>query len=288
MQLRTVVPHPLIAPYVHHFWVFESEHGLPATDMRVIVPNGRHKLIIPYRNGLRATGVGLNQAQGQGDIVVIGLWEEPTQISSTPEPTCTIGVEFLPHGLQHFLALSLDELTRAIVPIDDVLGRLGREFSSRLGSTDDLEQAVAMVQSFLVERLQPRAHANTQVDAVLRLLAESGYQLEINELEKRMGYSRRYLHALMTRHVGLSPKRLQSVLAFEQLYRRFSQNKSATLLRDDALALFYDQSHFIRTFRRYTGYSPGKFAELDNELGRIFYRPAGEFPNVQSSADASR
>ncbi|HEY6879836.1 MAG TPA: AraC family transcriptional regulator [Polyangiales bacterium] len=286
MQLRTVVPHPAIAPYIHHFWVFESAGGLPATDLRVVVPNGRHKLIVPYRNGLTARGPGVQQHHAQGEMVLIGLWEEPTEISSTPEPTCSIGIEFLPHGLSRFVEFDLQTLTRGIVPVADVLDRAGRELSARIASTDTLDEAIAQLQLFLLSRLrrEPAPH----VDAVLRLFAEHDYQLEINELERRMGYSRRYLHALMMRHVGLPPKRLQSVLAFERLYRSFSRDKSASQLRSDALTLFFDQSHFIRTFRRYTGFAPGKFAELDNEFGRIFYRPAPQFPSVQYGQGPAR
>lgn len=52
MRLSTVVPHPELRPFIHHFWVFESDQGLPDGDARVVVPNGRHKLIVPYHNAL--------------------------------------------------------------------------------------------------------------------------------------------------------------------------------------------------------------------------------------------
>ncbi len=274
MLLRTVTPHPEIAPFIHHFWVFESAHGLPAGDARVVVPNGRHKLIVPYRNGLTARAA--SEAEGRlhaaGDPVVVGLWEEPSIIASSPEPTCTIGVELLPHGLGRFIAEDAQALTQRIVPLADVLGAAGRDLGARVLEAATAEDAVGVVQAFLRARLARAKGVPLAVGAALRLLEESGHRMEINELERRMGYSRRYLHALFLRHVGLPPKRLSSVLAFERLYRRFSQDKSAELLKQDALDLFYDQSHFIRTFRRYTGFSPGRFAELDNEFGRIFYR----------------
>jgi hypothetical protein len=84
MQLRTLTPHPAIAPFIHHFWVFQSAVGLPSGDARVVVPNGRHKLIVPYRNGLTASRFDTfsrGQHHATGDAVVIGLWEEPTIIS---------------------------------------------------------------------------------------------------------------------------------------------------------------------------------------------------------------
>ena len=273
MQLTTVTPHPELAPWIHHLWVFRSPLGLPGGDLRVVVPNGRHKLIVQYRNGLTAAGAGVEQRHREGEIVLVGLWEEPSIISSSQAETCTIGVELVPHGLTRFLEGDLHEIAGRIVPLEDYLGRAGRELSSRVRSAPTVEAAVDQVQGFLRARCRARAADRSPlVDAAMGLLAGSGFRMEINDLEKRMGYSRRHLHALFQRQVGLPPKRLASVLAFEWLYRRFSQNKSAALLRDDALQLFYDQSHFIRTFRRFTGFSPGRFADLDNEFGRIFYR----------------
>jgi AraC-like DNA-binding protein len=273
VQLTTVTPHPEIARWIHHFWVFASPTGLPSSDLRVVVPNGRHKLIVQYRNGLTAAGGGATRDYREGQIVLVGLWEAPSIISSSPTETCTIGVEFVAHGLMRFFDGDLHELSQRIVALDDVLGRAGRELSSRVNSAPTIAAAVDEVQRFLLARCRALApECPPLVDAAMRLLAESDFRMEVNDLERRMGYSRRYLHALFQRHVGLPPKRLASVLAFERLYRRFSQSKSAALLRDDALDLFYDQSHFIRTFRRFTGFSPGRFADLDNEFGRIFYR----------------
>jgi AraC-like DNA-binding protein len=273
MRLTTVAPRKEIRKWIHHFWVFESERGLPANDLRVVVPNGRPKLIVPFRNGLTASATSMLQHHAQSDAVVIGLWEEPSIISSEETFTATIGVEFVPHGLSAFFPIEAHEISGKVVSVEDYAGRLGTELKRRVGSAECIADAVEIVQTFLLDRLNASTWTTQTIDAAVGLLSDGGYRMGVAELERKMGYSRRYLHTLFLRHVGIPPKRLLGVVAFERLYRRFSQEKSAALLRTDALDLFYDQSHFIKTFRRFTGFSPGKFAELDNEFGRIFYRP---------------
>jgi hypothetical protein len=75
MRLRSLTPHPSLAPFIHHFWVFESDEGLPQGDARVVVPNGRHKLIVPFRNGLTAARIGEEAGAAQhhepGDAVLL-------------------------------------------------------------------------------------------------------------------------------------------------------------------------------------------------------------------------
>ncbi len=243
------------------------------------MPNGRAKLIVPWRNGLTAKGAGATRPSREGEIVLVGLWDQPSVLSSPAGHTVTIGVEFRPNGLSRFFSASLDTLYQQIVPIEQVLGAEGTRFVRRVGAAETAEEAVGLVQSFLCERLMAAGRTQrTEVDEALRLMARSGFSAEISGIADRLGCSRRHLQALFRRDIGLSPKRLQSVLAFEAIYRKFSQDKDSRLLRDEALDIWFDQPHFIRTFRQFTGHSPGRFADLDNEFGRIFYRGQRDRP----------
>jgi AraC-like DNA-binding protein len=273
VRLRTIQPRPQIAGWIHHFWVFESAVGLPSDDARVVVPNGRPKLIIPWRNGLSATGNGVDHPAKEGEIVVIGVWDQPSTLTSPADPTVTIGVEFRPNGLSRFVDGDLDEIFQRILPLDAYLGAQGARLASRANSAETVEEAVDVVQDFLCLRAKASERPRVRlVDAALRRMASSGFHLDIADLADELGCSRRYLQDVFRSQIGLAPKRLQTVLAFEGLYRTFSQNKDGRRLRDDALDIYFDQAHFIRSFQGFTGYSPGRFVELENEFGRIFYR----------------
>lgn len=273
MRLTTIQPRAEIARWIHHFWVFESPMGLPAADARIVVPNGRPKLIVPWRNALIATGAGATQKSAEGEIVLIGVWDQPSILSSPPAGTVTIGVEFRPNGLARFFAEPLDTLYQRIVPLDQGLGTEGARLRSRVGSAETLGEAVGHVQDFLVARLRAVGHPGRgEVDEALRLMADTGFTADVSAIAETLGCSRRHLQDLFRQKVGLTPKRLQSILAFEAVYRTFSQDKDERQLRDEALDVWFDHAHFIRTFRQFTGHSPGRFADLSNEFGRIFYR----------------
>jgi len=257
-------------------WVFESATGLPAGDARIVVPNGRAKLIIPWRNGLTAEGGGRRQVHAEGDAVLIGIWDRPTVISSTQEPTVSIGIEFVPGGLRRFISGPIGDLEQRIEPIGNVLGALGDRLVRQVAAAETIQGAVALVCRFLDDRFRAVDRPTRLVsDEAIRLMAASGFRIEIADLERQLGYSRRHLLTLFQRDLGMAPKRLISILAFERLYRAFSHHRSTALLRDDALDVFYDQSHFIRHFRRFTGMTPGRFADLGNEFGRLFYHGQG-------------
>ncbi len=52
MKVSFIQPEKQLSPYVALIWVFESRFGVPLADRRLIVPDGRAKIIVPYRNSL--------------------------------------------------------------------------------------------------------------------------------------------------------------------------------------------------------------------------------------------
>ncbi|WP_408611482.1 hypothetical protein [Leptospira abararensis] len=36
--------------------------------------------------------------------------------------------------------------------------------------------------------------------------------------------------------------------------------------------MYYDQSHFIKEFKKYTGPSPGQFTSSNHLFGKLFYK----------------
>ena len=67
---------------------------------------------------------------------------------------------------------------------------------------------------------------------------------------------------------GLSPKNLSSVIRFNQYYESFILGNQESLFKNDYYHLYYDQSHFIIDFKRFTQLSPAKFERQMNNLGK--------------------
>ena len=86
----------------------------------------------------------------------------------------------------------------------------------------------------------------------------------IKQLEKKTGYSKRYLDMLFKNHLGISPKKLATIQRFQHFYKHFEGDNI------DIYDLYYDQSHFINEFKRYTGLTPHQYSKMNNDFGRHF------------------
>jgi AraC-like DNA-binding protein len=87
-----------------------------------------------------------------------------------------------------------------------------------------------------------------------------------------MGYSKRYLDMLFKDHLGISPKTYSGIVRFQSFYKLWANTDNTNFYADNVYEMYYDQAHFIKEFKKYTGHSPKQYANLKNDFGKIFYR----------------
>lgn len=271
---RTRLPLPPPLPrFIHQMWIFESAAGLPPGDLRTVVPNGRTRLILPLRGALTAAGAGRTWTVAEGRAAIVGQWDAPAVLSAPTALLVTLGVEFTPTGLALLCREPMMRLTGALHPLDDVAAGLDRGLVARVTSAPTAAEAGRLMGEGLLRLARAQGEAGESLtEAAVRLMRQSDFRAGMDSLEARMGYSRRYLSALFQRDVGLSPARLQTILAFEALYRDFARHGLARPMVDAALDRFHDQPHFTRVFRDLAGLPPARFAAQGNAFGRLFYR----------------
>src|SRR5258706_5538425 len=164
MKVSFTQPEKQLSPYVALIWVFESSFEVPLADSRIIVPDGRAKIIVPYRNSLcAAVNTRLLNAQEQ-QIFLVGIQSNPTTIGSTATDTGTIGVELTPKGLYHFFNLSMHEITNRIVSFEDLFGPQGARLQNMVGDAEDPQEKIVLLQTALTHLL----HKNEKEYALLK------------------------------------------------------------------------------------------------------------------------
>ncbi len=84
-------------------------------------------------------------------------------------------------------------------------------------------------------------------------------QLQVYELSKQININRRQLERKFSSTIGLSPKQLSKTIRLQATLKMLL-NKQFTSLT--ALAYegdYYDQAHFIKDFKEFTGLTPKEF-----------------------------
>ena len=271
MKVSFTQPEKQLSPYVAFIWVFESSFGVPLADSRIIVPDGRAKIIVPYRNALcAAVNTRLLNAK-EHQIFLVGIQSNPTTITSTATDTGTIGMELTPKGLYHLFHLSMHEITNRMVSFEEVFGPQGARLQQMVGDAEDPKEKIVLLQAALTHVLQKNEKEYALLDHTLDILTQTHGMIRVQELADHLGYTKRYLDLLFKEHVGVSPKSLASILRFQKVYQGWMQQKSPTFFRNHWPDYYYDQSHFIKEFKRFTGFTPQQYTAIVNEFGRAFH-----------------
>jgi methylphosphotriester-DNA--protein-cysteine methyltransferase len=95
--------------------------------------------------------------------------------------------------------------------------------------------------------------------------------MSIGEIASRTGFTERHIEQLFKKHVGLTPKFLARIVRFNRIFHLISDKQpdwSDIVFQSG----FYDQSHFIRNFKAFTGEDPSRYMFSRPDLANFFLR----------------
>ena len=266
-----VTPHPLLSPYVAKMCVFESSGRLPATDKKLIVPNANFKLTLTYRNGIVARIGDKTFVQSENELSLSGLIDSPVILDSKDDAqTGTIIVEFNPLGAYRLFHYSYAEVKNQIVEVSDLFGSGVEVLKSQLAEAESINQKLLLLQTFLIKQLE-KSPPDPIYDFCIHRISNTKGKVTVAQLEKETGYSARWLHSKFSEHLGTGPKNLSEIVRFKQFYQAYSSGAELQSLKEHIYLHYHDQSHFIRAFKRFTGFTPTDLQNSMNELATKHY-----------------
>lgn len=271
MEFRLFEPITELKEYIKKIWAFENHGVLPDDDMKLIVPNGRLLLLLPFRNGLVGEKGEKTYLAKQNKMALVGISDCPSVVDSETEgPTGTIGVEINPVGAYRFFHLKLGDIKNELNNLTDLLDESAGAVERKITDTISVKDKVHILQQFLHSLLLQQEKDPLFEYCVRQIEATEG-AIKVGELEDDTGYTSRWLNMKFQERLGMSPKSLSSIVRFQQYYQALVANNTGFITRKAFYDHYYDESHFIKEFKKFTGYAPSTLIESNNDFGSMFY-----------------
>lgn len=108
------------------------------------------------------------------------------------------------------------------------------------------------------------------VRQVSTALAETGGRMPINDINAAARASSTYLAKRFKAVVGVTPKRLARSCRFTSTVLAIDVAASIEWSRIAADAGYFDQAHFVREFREFTGLTPTRYVEVRRQFTREY------------------
>jgi AraC-like DNA-binding protein len=248
-------PHPMLSSYVRAYCGWEEE---PASLIwRVEPPGADIPVIILFRSPVLAPE-GIDDTLKPFGSFVAGLWDHHAIVGSRGR-MAGVQVNFSPLGARLLLNQPLAAFANRMVELDDVWGRDARRLAARLEEATGWEQRFAILDAEIAARIARARPVHDVLRWIIDRLMDTRGQIRVDALVKGSGWSRRHLIARVRDEFGLTPKTLGRVLRLGQAVEVLRQGGEARLAEVAADCGYYDQAHFNRDFREFTGMTPGVF-----------------------------
>jgi AraC-like DNA-binding protein len=187
-------------------------------------------------------------------------------------PFTTTQVILKPHGLRTLLGVNASAFTNRLVSLGDFSSE---ELNGQLLEAESEQKRIALLTDFLVAHKKRGRSRDTLVEESLRLIQEKIDSIRVKYLLEYLSISESQFERRFMQSVGISPQFYIRVKRFNEA-TRFMKSKSFARLTDVAHALnFYDQSHFIRDVKEFSGLTPKILSQkqegLYQDQGGFFY-----------------
>lgn len=259
MRFKEIIPDTRLKQYVKCYYVYES--GSAAAFDDTVFPCGCMEIIFNLGTGHWQTAAGGDDSYAT--TPPIELWGQITQ----PLPIRSIGqnimlgIRFLPHGAAAFLQEKADLFNNQVVDYRDIAGKSVTDLHQKLLNAPTEAKRISLIETFLLEKLirskkQPERLA--VIHNIMHELRQKDFFDNIDNVASRHGISSRYLQKLFLQYTGLTPKLYSKITRFQHSLRLVTKKESPlTSIAYDCG--YFDQSHFIREFKSFTGLTPSGY-----------------------------
>jgi len=196
------------------------------------------------------------------DGLFMGLWTRRFLFEYST-PVRLVGVHFKPWGISLFVDLPATELRDRWVPVDAVWQRSLDRIRNQLGDLASATKTLRALEEELRSRLaEAPSRGLALVQHTGRRLETSHGAVPVGALTDAAGVSGNHLATLFKSHVGVTPKRVARIYRFARLIVSVDALGPVAWSELAQTAGYFDQAHFNREFKDFTGHTPTEYLAL--------------------------
>lgn len=129
-----------------------------------------------------------------------------------------------------------------------------------LSNTHSALDQANILSTFLQTIIKPHhLKDDHRIPLAIHLILNSKGLISIKELRKKLYIAERTFERQFTERIGVSPKQFARIIQFNSTLHQLTEKQNDRLTDIAFNNGFADQSHFIRTFKKYTGSTPLEF-----------------------------
>ena len=249
------LPCYILKPFVKNYSVVTIDNDIVN---EIFYPSGYIDFVVKISPGNAATIIkGVHR--DTPELELLGHLTIPTRLNAS-KGTSVLIARLYPYATSIFFPNPISDFTNAATNLHDVYSNEVLDCYDLIMHTNSITRKIRILESFFIRQLKKREKQYRKIQevaAVCKHIVDADDAFDINCLSTKFGFSKRYIQKQFYEMVGLTPGLLYAT-------RRFNNGLQQVLSTDSHLTNiaydcgYYDQAHFIKEFRRFTGISPSQ------------------------------
>lgn len=271
MDYQTYQPHPDLSSLVNFYWTLEVPSDVNAQKQR-IVPDGCIEMAFILGDDIKRF-ISEDEYILQPRAMVLGQTIAPFYIQPVGYVN-TFAVTFYPYGFANFISEPIKNLVNKETPLSALFGEApAMDLEQNMIQAESTNERIKLVEDFLFARLKDNMTIDNIVKATIDVLLLTKGRISINSIVKQDLSKRRQLERKFAKQIGISPKQLGKVIRLQSALKILLNEDSQNLTNIAYQSEYYDQAHFVKDFKEFTGVSPKDFLGSKNmALSALFYK----------------
>ena len=262
-------PCKLLQPYIRYYWVFKSNQPLNTLTFPIGCPQIIfHKQTPLYIPELKTA---------QSEFTISGQVNYPSHLYADGNVEMIV-VVFQPYVLKAFLNLPISLLHNQEVSGYDLESKHLKKLAAQIFDCENTNLCITVIEQWLLSQIANALTSKTTCNleriaaAIQQLLAMPA--IPVTELASTACLSKKQFERLFNELVGANPKEYARVVRFQKSLKLLQHYTEDANLAQLAYQCGYaDQSHFIREFKQFSGYTPLSLLNVCKPYSDLFNNP---------------
>ena len=274
MHYRKFNPSSILSPFVECYFIWDSEGRLETPMVIESPPSGFCSIVFNYADPYylqnkkyERLAVPMQFISGQSIYSYKLFLEGEIGVA---------GIVFKPAALATIFQLPIYEYTEERIDLYKVFKKpVIDKYVTQIKLAGE-EQKVHLLEEFLMQQYRIQKPEPDYIDKAANYIVEHNGLLQVSDLLKDSCMSRRSFERKFFQKVGLSPKYYARLRRIGYLLTFVAGKRKADWPKIVAECEFYDQAHFIKDFKEFTGRSPQQYLKENTELANYVEKPKPE------------
>lgn len=260
-------PSDKLSKYIATYFLIESQ-DLPDCGISLTVyPNGHIIMGIAYGKILPViTDQGVTFAVP--NMGVSGRYKHPVSIRFF-DPRILITI-FKPFGFYYIFGIPEGLLLNQTIALEKLGIGGGEKVVNEIAKSKSVNDKIDCLENWLIKNLTN----NNVVPAglteyLMNKIIQSQGTRPLKDVLLDLRVNPRYIERHFSEHLGTGAKELSKIIRFSYTANYLIHHPATSTLELCEIGHFYDPSHLIKEFNKYTGYTPSRFIEKIHNDGSI-------------------